>query len=646
MKKSLLYAAVAALLLLSACGGEQPVEQVKQYSLEQFLKSTTVFGGSFNPDETKLLVTSNETGIYNAYVIDLATGNRTPLTESEDTTFAVSYFPNDERFLLTRDKGGNEINHLYMQDPDGNVTELTKVPEAKEAFFGWAYDFTSFFTQNNGRDQRYFDIYEWNLETLEPTMFWENSIGLLPSLISPDKRWIALVKPNTDTDSDILLVDRETGGEPILISEHEGQAAFSPEDFSVDSAYLYYTTTEGGEFAELKRYNLETGEHEGVYKADWDVSFAYFSRNGSYRVIGTNEDGYTKVQIIEVASGNPVELPELPAGQISGVSFSPSEKLMRFSVASDNMPSNIFLYDIEAGEVKQLTDNLNPEISAADLVAGEVVRFDARDGLQIPGILYKPKGAGPDSKVPALLWIHGGPGGQSRPYYSAERQFLINHGYAVFAVNNRGSSGYGKSFLSADDQRHGKEPLWDCVDAKDYLKEEIDWIDPDKIGIFGGSYGGYMVLAALAFEPEEFAVGVDVFGVANWIRTLQSIPPWWEAQREALYKELGNPETDEEMLRAISPVFHADKITKPLIILQGANDPRVLQAESDDMVAAIEAKGGIVEYVVFDDEGHGFTKNDNRIEGYNAVLKFLDKYLKGTGGEEAAEEATEGEGGN
>ena len=645
MKKSLLYAALAAMVLLSACGGEQPVEQGKQYTLEQFLKSTAVFGGSFNPDETKLLVTSNETGVYNVYVIDLATGSRTPLTESEDTTFAVSYFPNDERFLFTRDKGGNEINHLYLQDPEGNVTELTKIEAAKEAFFGWAHDFESFFTQNNGRDQRYFDIYEWDLETLEPTMFWENSVGLFPALISPDKRWIALVKPNTDTDSDILLIDRETGGEPILISEHEGQAAFSPEDFSTDNAYLYYTTTEGGEFAELKRYNLETGEHEDVYKADWDVSFAYFSINGTYRVIGTNEDGYTKVQITEAASGNPVELTELPAGQISGVSFSRSEKLMRFSVVGDNMPSNIFLYDLEAAEVTQLTDNLNPEINPDDLVAGEVVRFDARDGLTIPGILYKPMGAGPDNKVPALLWIHGGPGGQSRPYYSAERQFLINHGYAIFAVNNRGSSGYGKSFLSADDLRHGKEPLWDCVDAKEYLKT-LDWIDPDKIGILGGSYGGYMVLAALAFTPEEFAVGVDIFGVANWIRTLQSIPPWWEAQRELLYKELGNPETDEEMLREISPVFHGDKITKPLIILQGANDPRVLQAESDDMVAAIEAKGGIVEYVVFDDEGHGFTKNENRIKGYNAVLAFLDKYLKGEVEEEAAEEATEEAGEN
>jgi dipeptidyl aminopeptidase/acylaminoacyl peptidase len=299
---------------------------------------------------------------------------------------------------------------------------------------------------------------------------------------------------------------------------------------------------------------------------------------------------------------------------------------MKFTLSSDTMPGNLFLYNIETGDLKQLTDTVNPEFDLNDLVASEVVRFTARDGMTIPGPLYKPIGASADNKVPVLLSIHGGPGGQSRAGYSASRQFLLNHGYAIFAVNNRGSSGYGKTFFAADDQKHGREPLWDCVDAKEYLKT-LDWVDPDRIGIMGGSYGGYMVLAALAFEPEEFAVGVDIFGVSNWVRTLKSIPPYWESFREALYEEIGNPETDEEFLRATSPVFHGDKITRPLIILQGANDPRVIQVESDDMVAAIEANGGIVEYVIFDDEGHGFRKNDNRVEGWNAILAFLDTYL-------------------
>jgi dipeptidyl aminopeptidase/acylaminoacyl peptidase len=207
-------------------------------------------------------------------------------------------------------------------------------------------------------------------------------------------------------------------------------------------------------------------------------------------------------------------------------------------------------------------------------------------------------------------------------------QYLVNHGYVVLGINNRGSSGYGKTFFAADDRKHGREPLWDCVDAKKYLSS-LPYVDPARVGIIGGSYGGYMVLAALAFEPDVFDVGVDIFGVSNWLRTLESIPSWWEAQRKALYAEIGDPATQRDMLHAVSPVFHADKIRKPLIVLQGANDPRVLKAESDDIVAAVKKSGVPVEYVVFPDEGHGFTKKKNQIEGYSAVLKFLDQHLKG-----------------
>jgi dipeptidyl aminopeptidase/acylaminoacyl peptidase len=228
--------------------------------------------------------------------------------------------------------------------------------------------------------------------------------------------------------------------------------------------------------------------------------------------------------------------------------------------------------------------------------------------------------------------VHGGPGGQSRVGYSPLIQYLVNHGYVVIAVNNRGSSGYGKTFFKMDDMKHGEDDLSDCIEAKKFLAA-TGYVEEKKIGIIGGSYGGYMVLAALAFRPEEFTVGVDIFGVANWVRTLKSIPPWWESFREALYKEMGNPATDEEYLRRISPLFHPDKITKPLIVLQGANDPRVLKVESDEIVAAVKKNSVPVEYIVFDDEGHGFEKKENEIEGYKAILDFLDKHLKGLPGE-------------
>jgi dipeptidyl aminopeptidase/acylaminoacyl peptidase len=182
-----------------------------------------------------------------------------------------------------------------------------------------------------------------------------------------------------------------------------------------------------------------------------------------------------------------------------------------------------------------------------------------------------------------------------------------------------------------DDKKHGEGDLDDCVWAKKYLIS-TGYIDPDKIGIIGGSYGGYMVLAGLTFRPDEFAVGVDLFGISNWVRTLQNIPPWWESFKEALYAEMGNPETDLEYLRRISPLFHADNIQKPLMVLQGANDPRVIKVESDEIVEAVKKKGIPVEYIVFDDEGHGFLIKENQITAYKAILDFLNKYLKGEAG--------------
>jgi dipeptidyl aminopeptidase/acylaminoacyl peptidase len=211
--------------------------------------------------------------------------------------------------------------------------------------------------------------------------------------------------------------------------------------------------------------------------------------------------------------------------------------------------------------------------------------------------------------------------------YSATRQHLVNHGYAVFAANNRGSSGYGKTFFHMDDRRHGEEDLQDIVHARKYL-ETLDWIDGDSVGIMGGSYGGYMVVAALAFEPDAFDVGIDIVGVTNWLRTLESVPPWWGSIRDWLYTEMGDPVEDAERLRRISPLFHADNITKPMLVVQGANDPRVLKVESDEIVEAMQANEVPVEYLVFPDEGHGFTKRVNKIAASEAYLEFLDNYLR------------------
>ena len=598
----------------------------KTYTIEQFMATTSVRGASFSPDESRILFSSNESGVFNAYTVPVSGGAAEAVTRSTDTTYAVAYFPKDGRVLYTRDRGGDENNHLYVREADGRERDLTPGEKLKAEFVDWSGDERAFYVQTNERDARFFDLYRYDAATYERALVYKDETGLELSVVSRDGKWLAFNKSNTTADTDVYLYGLETK-ELKRITPHEGVATNGAATFDPESRSLYLLSNDGAEFSRVRRYDVASGKMEEVERADWDVLYTEFSRKGTYRITGVNADGATVVKVVETKTGRPVALPKLPDGEITSVVVSPSERRMAFYVNSDRSPSNLYVYEFATKKVTRLTDSLSKEIDAADLVDSEVIRFKSFDGMEIPAIYYKPHQATPQAKAPAIVWVHGGPGGQTRKGYSAAIQYLVNHGYVVLGINNRGSSGYGKTFFTADDRKHGREPLWDCIEAKKWLAKQ-PYVDANKIGILGGSYGGYMVLAALAFHPEEFAVGVDLFGVSNWLRTLESIPPYWESFRKALYEEVGDPATERERLQATSPLFHADKIRKPLLVLQGANDPRVIKPESDEIVEAVKKNGVPVEYVVFPDEGHGWTKKKNQIEGNRAVLEFLDRYLK------------------
>ncbi len=625
MNFKFLFALLAPVFFLG-CQSEEPAREVEQYSIEQFMDNTAVFGSSFSAREEKILVTSDKSGIRNAYFIPVEGGEMTALTQSEGSSiYAVSYFPQDDRILFQMDDNGDEIWHLFVREQDGSITELTPGEEARADFYGWAQDRESFFIGWTKRDPRLTDVYEVSLPDMTPKLLYANDGAFAFGGISPDKKYMALVKPINTNDSEMYLY-RFEDGEMIQVSEE--QAAYSPADFSTDGKSLYYLTDNGSEFSYLVRYDIASGEREKIIEKNWDISYTYFSRKGKYRVTGINEDGKTAIEILDMEKNQPVDFPDFEDGSVTSVNISPSEELMTFYVGSSRSPSNLFVYHFETRDYKQLTDNLNPEIDKEDLVQAEVVRFPSFDDLEIPAIYYKPQQANASNPVPALVWVHGGPGGQSRQGYSAQIQYLVNHGYAILAVNNRGSSGYGKTFFQMDDQRHGEEDLKDCIWGKKWLAEQ-DYIDPEKIGIIGGSYGGFMVMRAMTHTPEEFEVGVDIFGVTNWKRTLRSIPPWWESFKDALYKEMGDPYSADSVRHYnISPVFHGEQVVNPVMVLQGAQDPRVLKIESDEMVEAIRANEVPVEYVIFEDEGHGFQKKKNQQEAYTRILTFLDKYLK------------------
>jgi len=627
MKKLLLPMLLLSLGIGCNTAKQSSPKEVKQYNASELYNNENIHGVVFNRDETKILVNSDKTGIQNLYELSIGDTATQPLTRSEKESFyAIDYLPGSNDYLYSSDQGGNENAHIYLQRVGGEVKDLTPWPGSANYGSHWSGDKKSLLVISNRRDPKYFDIWkadtaDWNFKLL-----YQNDSGYNINGVSKDERFIGLTKDVSADKNELYLLDRKNNSMKRI--SNDDQASWNISDFEKNDSILYYVTNDGGEFTYLAKYNINNGSSEKIYSTNWDVMGMSLSENEKYYTILINEDGKNKVLLFDHATNKLLDFPQIEDGDVQSVLISPSEKNMLLTVGSSRSPQNLYNYNFETKTLKQLTNTLNKAVNVNDLVSAEVVRFKSFDGKEIPAIYYKPLNASKENKVPALLWIHGGPGGQSRIGFSNAIQYLVNHGYAVMAVNNRGSSGYGKTFYNLDNKDHSNGDLKDCVWAKKWLQQQ-DYIDTSRIGIEGGSYGGCMVLAALAFHPEEFKVGVDLFGVANWLRTLRSIPPYWASIRKSLYDEMGDPNTsDSVMLKATSPLYNYKTINKPLIVFQGMNDVRVLPIESQEIVEGVKKNGVPVEYVTYPNEGHGFTKKENQVTTSEKTLAFLDKYLK------------------
>ena len=622
MKKLIFF---ISLIITIGCNESQKIA-FENYDIEEFFNNVAISGGYFSSSSDKLIYSSNESGIYNIYEVNINNGVASQLTHSEKESFFIrSYVPNSDAFLYSADKGGNEISHLYLQKRDGDVLDLTPGENEKSSFYKWSKDNTILYYLSNKRDSRYFDLYKMAVRDWKSSLIYENNNNMSVSSISDNEEYLLLSNSITTSENNFFLFE-VSSGKVSEISSAPG--SYSSAGFSSDNKSFFYITDVGKEFAYLMEYNIGSGDSSVLFETNWDVMYSYLSKSGKYRVIGINEDGKNILKVYNEYENKEIKFPSFEDGDIIGLEFSETENKLRLSVGSSKMPNNLYVYDLNDKSLVKLTNSLNQNIDSKNLVNAKVVRYKSFDGLEIPAIFYKPLQGSKNNKVPALVWVHGGPGGQSRMNFNPLIQYLTNQGYAVLAVNNRGSSGYGKTFYKLDDKNHGENDLKDCIWGKKWL-QELEYIDQERIGIIGGSYGGYMTMAAMTFTPDEFKAGVNIFGVTNWIRTLKSIPSYWEASRKALYDELGDPySADSIRLKKISPLFHASNVKNPVMVLQGANDPRVLQIESDEIVAELKKNKVPVEYVIFDDEGHGFRKKENQLEGYRKIKNFLDYYLK------------------
>lgn len=622
--------------LLAPAPAAAPAQDVpsRQYTAAQFYQTTTYKLSrnpslAFAPNGGSVLASSDRSGTFNAYALSLDGTPARALTGSVgNSTYADSWFPDGKRMLFVADTGGNELTHVFARETDGTTRDLTPGEKTKAIVVGWSGDRKTLWLLTNTRDPETFDLYACDPSTYVLTMIYRNP-GMGLTAVSPDGRWAVLVKQTSNIDSDIYLADIVKGGAPKLLTAHHGNVAHTAFGFTPDGKALLYATDAHGEFIQAWKHYIETGADLPVVEAAWDVSDVGFSRTGRYRYVTLNADGRTSLEVTDTRTGRRVTMRGLPAGNVEDVRFDEAEKRLVVALSSDTAPTDIYLVDLAGGQARRLTAALNPEIREADLIEATSVRFMAPDGVEIPALLYRPRQASAHCPAPALVWVHGGPGigGQSRRGYLPLLQHLVNHGYAVLAVNNRGSDGYGKTFLALDDRRHGEGDLDDVVAAGDWLRRQ-DWIAPNSVAVAGGSFGGYLSAAAMAFRPTAFRAGIDAYGPTNWLRTLKEIPAWWGSERAAIYAEMGDPATDAERLTRTSPLFSASLIERPMLILQGAKDPRVLKVESDQLVAALQANNVPVEYLVFPDEGHGFRRRENRIGASEAYLRFLDLHVR------------------
>ncbi|HWE26166.1 MAG TPA: alpha/beta fold hydrolase, partial [Myxococcales bacterium] len=551
------------------------------------------------------------------------------VTHVEGFIGRFAFSPASDVLAYESDVGGDELPHLFLTDSNGaDPRDVTAdYPKGRRTqFVEWASDGKTFLYLSNLRDEKLLDLYEYDLALGRSQLLWEASGALTLVAADREHRRFALSETLSDANTNIWLLERGSK-QPVLLTPHQGDVIHAPWDFTADGRLLY-TSDEAGEFSGLYAMDLATKKSVAIARPSWDVDWAAESLRHRYRAMVVNDDGTSHLSMQEVASGKDVRLPAPPfRGGWKASVFSPGERYLGVFLTSDATPRTPYALDLTTGQAIKLDDPLPPSLQKRTMVVGESVRIPSFDEKPVPAFLYRPQG----TPVGAVILVHGGPTSQSRRAFSQFGQYLVSKRYVVLVPNVRGSTGYGKTWTKLDNKDFGGGPLKDVVSCKWWVVANANAPD-DKIAVMGGSYGGYMALAAEAFAPDEFAVNVDLFGPSELKSLLESFPPYWSADANFIYGKFGNPNDprDAQYLHDRSPINFVDRMKRPLFVAQGDHDARVRKEQSDRIVEALRKKGVPVEYVVLENEGHGFSRTENVLRTYQAVDAFLDRYLLGS----------------
>jgi len=624
---------LAGLVLVAAIGctsGPAEQKEARLIPMEDFFRNPEKTGYQLSPDGEHISFLAPWNNRLNVHVQKIGSDEATRITESTERDIRGYLWLNNNRIGWIQDTGGDENWRLYAVDIDGSNyldgtpfegVQVRPLDELED-------DDEHILIGMNKRNPQIFDVYRMNVNSGELQMVAENP-GNVAGWIT-DNEGVVRMASTTDGVNTSLLY-RATEKDPFkVVLTTSFKDSLEPMFFDFNNKYVYVSSNLERDKSAVFKWDPETGETLEMLYEHPEVDVSSLLRSKKRKLI-TGTSYLTDRVHYEFFDEQREQLQrtleeKLPGYQVAVADMSKDETKVLVRTYSDRSLGAYYFFDRESGDFTKLVD-VSPWLDESEMASMKPVQYTSRDGLTIRGYLTVPAGAEAEN-LPVVVNPHGGPWARDAWGFNPEVQFLANRGYAVFQPNFRGSTGYGKEFWQASFKEWGGKMQDDITDGVEWLIDE-GIADPERIGIYGGSYGGYATLAGLTFTPELYTCGVDYVGVSNIFTWLEAFPPYWKPFLEMVYEMVGNPETDKEMLEAVSPFFHVDKIQVPLLVAQGANDPRVKQEESDQIVEALTSRGIDVPYLVKEDEGHGFGNEENRFDFYRAMETFLGKYLGG-----------------
>src|SRR2546425_10202174 len=599
-----------------------------RYGFDRYSSVRIAYGPSFAPDGRHVSFISDITGVPQAWILDSATGRIDQLTLFNERVSSAVFSPTGMSLAFSMDPGGGEKHQIWTLDMESLAARKLTVGDEWIRVFGSfspSGEWVSY--ASNERDEKFFDIYTNALATGEKNLVYQNDATNYP-LDWVDKDRILFTRVNTNLDNDLYLLWPETA-ETAHLTQHSGEATFDYAGHAKDMSTLYVLTNKDREFLQPATIDVGTGHLEYLIEEDWDAIGGSISHDNRFLAYFRNVDGASRLHIYDVEKKQDSLVDGLPLGAFESpvvagrnlMDWSPDSKRLIFSLQGPKHNLNLWLYDVEDQSVKQVTFVPTAAIPPSDLVEPEGLRFPSFDDLVIPVWAYRPAdGRGP---LPTVVFVHGGPESQETARFNIIIQYLVNRGFLVLAPNVRGSTGYGKKGVHLDDV----DKRLDSVRDLEYL---VKWAvgkglaKQGRVGIVGGSYGGFMVLFPITEYPDILAASVDLVGIANFETFLENTARWRRHLREAEY---GSLENDRELFKRNSPIHHQDKIKTHQLVIQWATDPRVPICEAEQMVSRLRGLGRQVEFLRFEDEGHGIAKIPNRVKAYTAIGDFLERTL-------------------